>query len=163
MIKVVSPGLHLRDLLEARRDLALPTLRTILRGHYKVNSSFDLLRRLMNIFQDPKECTQGFLFRAIEHREKLLCKSGDEDEGEQFSSDLIQCKFLRSLEAVKFQLKPHLSNPKVTDEVLIEKINEVASIDLERQSRLRRNITVKPPRVNEIHTELQSNKSVASK
>ena len=158
VIKAVSPGLHLRDLLEVKRDLTLPILRTILRGHYKVDSSSDLLHRLMNIYQDPKESAQDFLFRAIELREKLLWKSGDDAEGEQFSSDLIQRKFLRSLEtgllseAVKFQLKPHLSNSKVTDEVLIEKINEAASLELERQNKLRRNTTVKPPRVNEIHT-----------
>ena len=39
VIKAVSPGLHLRDLLEVKRDLTLPTLRIILRGHFKVDSS----------------------------------------------------------------------------------------------------------------------------
>lgn len=163
VIKAVSPGLHLRDLLEVKRDLTLPTLRTILRGHYKVDSSADLLHQLMSISQDPKESAQCFLFRAIELREKLLWKSGDDDEGEQFSPDLIQRKFLRSLEtgllseAVKFQLKPYLSNYQVTDEVLIEKINEAASLELERQNKLRRNTTVKTPRINEVHAESQHN------
>lgn len=162
IIKAVSPGLHLRDLLEVKRDLTLPTLKIILRGHYKVDSSSDLLHRLMNISQDPKESAQAFLFRAIELREKLLCKSGEEDEGEQFSSNLIQRKFLRSLEtgllseAMKFQLKPYLSNPNVTDELLIEKINEAASLEIERQNKLKRHVPVKPPRVNEIQAEVQS-------
>ncbi|KAJ8369402.1 hypothetical protein SKAU_G00094300 [Synaphobranchus kaupii] len=62
-------------------------------------------------------------------------------------------------EAVKFQLKPHLSNPRVTDEVLIEKVNEAAGLELERQNKLRRNTAAKPPRVSEIHTELQPNHS----
>ena len=164
VIKAVSPGLHLRDLLEVKRGLTLPTLRTILRGHFKVDSASEMLHRLMNISQDPKESPQAFLFRAIEIREKLLWKSGEEDEGEQFSPDLIQRKFLRSLEtglfseAVKFQLKPHLSDPRVTDEVLIEKINEAASLESERQNKLRRNTAVKP-RVSEIQTELQSSNS----
>ncbi|KAK7907779.1 hypothetical protein WMY93_016391 [Mugilogobius chulae] len=160
VIKAVSPGLHLRDLLEVKRDLTLPTLKIILRGHYKVDSSSDLLHRLMNISQDPKESAQAFLFRAIELREKLLCKSGEEDESEQFSQNLIQRKFLRSLEtgllseAVKFQLKPYLSNTNVADEVLIEKINEAASLETERQNKLKRHTPVKPPRVNEIQAEL---------
>lgn len=125
MIKAVSSDLHLRDTLEVKQDLTLPTLRTILRGHFKVDSSSDLLHRLMNIYQDPKESAQDFLFRAIELREKLLSKADDGDKGEQFNPDLIQHKFLHSLEtgllseAVKFQLKPYLSNPKVTDKVLI--------------------------------------------
>lgn len=103
------------------------------------------------------------MFRAIELREKLLWKSGDEDEGERFSPDLILRKFFRSLEtgllseAVKFQLRPFLSNPRVTDEVLIEKMNKAASLELERQNTLRRTTTVKPSRINEIHTELQVN------
>ena len=61
-----------------------------------------MLHRLMNISQDPKESPQAFLFRAIEIREKLLWKSGEEDEGEQFSPDLIQRKFLQSTAMIQF-------------------------------------------------------------
>lgn len=49
VIKAVSPGLHLRDLLEGKQDLTLPTLKIILRGHYKVDSSSDLLHRSKSI------------------------------------------------------------------------------------------------------------------
>lgn len=118
----------------------------------------DLLHRLMSISQDPKESAQSFLFREIELREKLTRKSGDEKE-EQFSANLIQRKFLRSLEtgligdAVKYQLKPHLSDPTVRDETLIEKINEAASLEQERQNKQRKTATWKQPQLNEIHTE----------
>lgn len=107
-----------------------------------MDSSSDLLHRLMNISQDPKESAQSFLFRAIELKEKLLWASGDEQDGEQFGPELIQHKFLRSVEtgllsdAVKFQVKLYLSDPKVTDEVLIEKIGEAANLELERQAKL---------------------------
>lgn len=79
VIRAVSPGLHLREMLEIKRGLTLPTLKTILRGHFKVDSSSDLLHRLMNISQDPKESAQNFLFRAIELKEKLLWKASDEN------------------------------------------------------------------------------------
>lgn len=62
VIRAVSPGLPLRDLLEIKRNLTLATLKTILRGHYKVDSSSDLLHRLMTLSQDPKESAQNFLF-----------------------------------------------------------------------------------------------------
>lgn len=39
VIRAVSPGLLLRDMLEIKRGLTLPALLTILRGHYKVDSS----------------------------------------------------------------------------------------------------------------------------
>lgn len=89
----------------------------------------------MNICQDPEESAQDFVFRAIELREKLFWKSGDGDEGEQFSPDSLETGLLS--ETVKFQLKPYVSSSKVTDEVLIEKINETASLESERQSNLR--------------------------
>lgn len=91
----------------------------------------------MNISQDPKESSQNFLFRGIELREKLLWKLSEEDEGEQFSPELIQRKFLRSIEtgllseAVKLQLKPYPSNPRIKDEELIERMNEAANLEQE--------------------------------
>lgn len=156
VIRAVSPGLPLRELLEIKRDLTLSTLKTILRGHYKIDSSSDLLHRLMNISQEPKESAQSFLFRAIELREKLLWISGDEQDGEQFSPELIQRKFLRSVEtgllndAVKFQVKPYLSDTKVADEVLIEKIGEAANLEFERQTKLKKAATPKPLRLSEV-------------
>lgn len=158
--RAVSPGLHLRDMLEIKRDLTLPTLKTILRGHFKVDPPSDLLQKLMNISQDPKESAQNFLFRGIELREKLLWKLSEEDEDEQFSPKLIQRKFLRSIEtgllndAVKLQLKPYLSNPKVSDVELIERVNEAANLEQERQQKLKKTALTKPTRLQEIQTNI---------
>lgn len=158
--RAISPGLHLREMLEIKRGLTLSTLKTILRGHFKVDSSSDLLHRLMNISQDPKESAQNFLFRAIELKEKLIWKVGEEEESEKFSPELIQRKFLRSVEtgllsdAVKFQLKPYLSSVVVTDEVLIEQISEAANLEQERQQKLRKAVVNRPPRLNTVQTDL---------
>lgn len=161
--RAVSPGIHLREMLEIKRGLTLHTLKTILKGHYKVDTSSNVLHRLMNMTQDPKESAQNFLFRAIELKEKLMRKSSDEDageEGEQFSQELIQRKFLRSIEtglysdAVKFQLKPYLSNRAVTDEVLIERITEAENLELERQQKLRKTAINKSPKVSEVQAEV---------
>lgn len=42
VVRAISPGLSLRDMLELKTDLTLPQLRTILKGHYKEDSSTDL-------------------------------------------------------------------------------------------------------------------------
>ncbi len=158
--RAVSPGLHLRDMLEIKRDLTLSTLKTILRGHFKVDPPSDLFQKLMNISQDPKESAQNFLFRGIELREKLQWKLGEEDEGEQFSPELIQRKFLRSIEtgllseAVKLQLKPYLSNPRIKDEELIERVNEAANLEQERQQKLKKSVMSKSPRLSEMQTSI---------
>lgn len=82
MIRAVSPGLPLRDMLEIKRGLTLPVLLTILRGHYKVDSSTVLYHQLISLLQEPKETTPNFVFHAIELKEKLLWKAENEDAEE---------------------------------------------------------------------------------
>lgn len=42
VVRAISPGLHLRDMLEINADLTLPQLWAILKGHFKKDSSVDL-------------------------------------------------------------------------------------------------------------------------
>lgn len=81
VIRGVYPGLFLRKTLEIKTGLMLLTLENILRDHFKVESSSDLLHWGMDISKDPKEPAQNFLFRAIELKEKMLWKASNEDEG----------------------------------------------------------------------------------
>ncbi len=137
VIKSISPGLSLRDMLEIKRDLTLPQLKAILKGYFKEDSSTDLYHRLVNIIQDSRESPQNFLFRAIELKERLLLASSDVGSDEHYSPELIQKKFLRSVSTgllsdhIKFQLKPYLDDLEVTDEILIDRMNEAASVELE--------------------------------
>ena len=161
VVKAISPGLNLRDMLETKRDLTLPQLKTILKGHFKEDSSTDLYHRLVNITQDSRESPQNFLFRAIELKERLLLASREGGSDEQYSSTLIQKKFLRSVSTgllsdhIKFQLKPYLDDQTVTDEGLIDKMNDAASVDWERQTKLKKNTTSKVTKVSELQTEVQ--------
>lgn len=93
VIKAVCPGLHLRDMLEIKSDLTLDKLRTILKGHYKEESTSDLYQKLVNISQEPRESAQNFLFRAIELKERLLFASREKGAEEQYDAELIRKKF----------------------------------------------------------------------
>lgn len=62
MIRAVSPGMSLQDMLEIKTDLSLTQLYIILKGHYKEESSTDLYHRLINISQECRESPQNFLF-----------------------------------------------------------------------------------------------------
>ncbi|TWW74006.1 Retrovirus-related Pol polyprotein from transposon 297 [Takifugu flavidus] len=161
VVKSISPGLAIRDMLEIKSDLTLTQLKTILKGHFKEDSSIDLYHRLVNMTQDSRESPQNFLFRAIELKERLLLASREVGSDEQYSPELIQKKFLRSVSTgllsdhIKFQLKPFLDDLTVTDEVLIDKMNEAASVESERQSKQRKNITGKVPKVNELRTDMR--------
>ncbi|XP_019221791.1 uncharacterized protein LOC109204700 [Oreochromis niloticus] len=160
VVRAISPGLSLRDMLEIKTDLTLMQLRTILRGHYKEDSSTDLYHRLINITQGSNESPQNFLFRAIELKERLLASSREPGTDEQYSVELIQKKFLRAVgtglisDNVKYQIKPYLDDPAVTDDVLIAKTNEAASLEWERQQKFRK--TTREMKVREIKAEAQS-------
>lgn len=52
VVRAISPGLSLRDMLELKTDLTLPQLRTILKGHYKEDSSTDLLLSLRTSYSE---------------------------------------------------------------------------------------------------------------
>lgn len=161
VIKAISPGLSIRDMLEIKRDLTLSQLKTILKGHFKEDSSVDIYYRLVNITQDSRESPQNFLFRAIELKERLLLSSREVGSDEQYSSEFIQRKFLRSVSTgllsdhIKFQLKPYLDDLAVTDEILIGRMNEAASVESERQAKQKKS-TNRTPKINELHTEMQT-------
>ncbi|XP_039511790.1 uncharacterized protein LOC120495149 [Pimephales promelas] len=161
VIRAVSPGLPLRDMLEIKRGLTLSSLLTILKGHYRVDSSTELYHQLLNISQEPKETVLNFVFRAIELKEKLLWKAANEDTDEQYSRAVIQRKFLRSIEtgllsdSVKFQILPYLSDLSISDEELIQKVDEAAKVESERQEKRKRSTAGKTPKVQELQADTQ--------
>lgn len=161
VIRAVSPGLPLRDMLEIKRGLTLSSLLTILKGHYRVDSSTELYHQLLNISQEPKETALNFVFRAIELKEKLLWKAANEDTDEQYSRAVIQRKFLRSIEtgllsdSVKFQILPYLSDVSISDEELIQKVDEAAKVESERQEKRKRSTAGKTPKVQELQADTQ--------
>lgn len=156
VIRGVSPGLPLRDMLEIKRGLTLSSLLTILKGHYRVDSSTELYHQLLNISQEPKETALNFVFRAIELKEKLLWKAVNEDTDEQYSRAVIQRKFLHSIEtgllsdSVKFQILPYLSDVSISDEELIQKVDEASKVESERQEKRKRSTAGKTPKVQEL-------------
>lgn len=162
VIRAISPGMPLRDMLEIKRGLTLSKLLTILKGHYRVDSPTELYHQLLNISQEPKETALNFVFRAIELKEKLLWKAANEETDELYSRTTIQRKFLRSIEtgllsdSIKYQLLPLLSNMTITDEELIEKVNEASKLENERLEKRRRSTAVKIPKVQELQTACQT-------
>lgn len=138
VVRAINPGLSLRDMLEIKTDLILSQLRPILKGNYKEDSPTDLHHCILNLTQYSHESPQKLLFRAIELKERLLAASREPGSDEQYSSELIQKKFLRAVgtglisDNVKYQLKSYLDDTTVTDDVLIAKINEAASFEWER-------------------------------
>lgn len=80
VIKAISPGLKVRDMLEIKCNLTLLKLRTILKGDYNEEDTSDLCQRLLSISQEPRESEQNLLFKAIELKDRLLFASRERIE-----------------------------------------------------------------------------------
>lgn len=77
---------------------------------------------------------------------------------------MIQKKFLRAVgtglinDSVKYQMKSCLDDPTVTDDVLIAKLNEAASLEWERQQKFKNNS--REAKVKELKTEVHPDQEV---
>lgn len=71
-------------------------------------------------------------------------------------------KFLRSIEtgllsdSVKFNILPYLNNVNITDEELIEKVNEASRVENERQEKRKRFTAARDPKVQELNSDIQT-------
>ena len=94
------------------------------------------------ICQSPKESPQKFLFRALDLRNKVLFVSQEDDSKFDYGFPLVQNTFLKSLETglrddiLVTNLRPILRTPDISDEDLMKHVNELASNQAERQSKL---------------------------
>ncbi|KAK7944279.1 hypothetical protein WMY93_000007 [Mugilogobius chulae] len=134
VIRAISPGLKLRDMLEIKTDLTLTQLKTILKGHYREDDTSDLYQKLISISQDPKESPQDFLFRAIELKDRLLYISKGKEE-EHYGADLVKKKFLRGTSCQptdhpsSSQRKPQTSSSSTEVQALVSELKaEVAEV-----------------------------------
>ena len=90
----------------------------------------------------PKESTQKFLFRALDLRNKVLFVSQEDDSKFDYGFSLVQNTFLKSLETglrddiLITNPRPILRTPDISDEDLMKHVNELASNQAERQSKL---------------------------
>ena len=142
VIRAISPGSPLRSYLEGRVALTLPSLRQVLRSHYREKDATELYQQLSRVTQDIKESPQSFLVRALDLKQKVIFASQEAGSGLKYDPTLVQSMFLHGLltglrsDAVKSELRPYLQNPGTTNEQLFEKINVAARQEAERQEKL---------------------------
>ena len=142
VIRAISLHSSLRSYVETLKDLSLPKLRKILRVHYREKSAPELYQNLATIFQEPKETPQQFLLRSLDLRNKVGFASKESDCEVQYDEPLIQKTFMKSFETglrddiLAANLRPILRLSGLSDEDLMRHVNELASHQAERQSKL---------------------------
>lgn len=159
VIRAIVPGLQLRSYLEGSSGLTLPTLRRILRFHYQERGATELYRQLTSEVQRSKETPQNFIIRMLDLRQKVLFASQEAESGLKYDPALVQSAFLHTVliglqsDNVRSDLQPYLLNPKITDVVLLEKLNIACANEAERQSRKKSAVPERPAAVHSVQSD----------
>ena len=157
VIRAVSPSLQLRSYLEMIHALTLTRLRLILKAHFKQKSGTELYQELSNLRQEASETPQDFLVRAMILKQQVSFVSSANDSPIKYEPSLMQSLVLHVLEtglldeAVRAKLRPLLEKTTVSDEQLLEKINQIMSVETERYDKMSSG-SKKGLRVNQVET-----------
>ena len=123
-------------------DLSLTRLRQIMKAHFKQKSGTELYQELSVSRQETNESPHDFLVRAMNLKQQVIFVSNASDSPIKYEPSLVQALFLHVLEtglqdeAVRAKLRPLLEKAAVTDEQLMEKINQIMSAEMERQNKM---------------------------
>lgn len=144
--------------------MTLPMLRRILRSHYQEKNATEFYKQLTAESQRPKETPQSFLIRVLDLRQKILFASQEDESGLKYDPALVQNMFLHAVltglqnDRIQGDLQPYPTDPTVTDETLLEKLNVACSHEAERQSKRKgeRSANVNATQLNEPALQLKS-------
>ena len=142
VIRAISPHSSLRSYVETLSDLSLSKLRRILRVHYKEKAASEVYQQLATVCQQSSESPQQFLLRALDLRNKVNFASKENDCEFNYGPSLIQKTFIKSFETglrddiLASNLRPTLRTRDLSDEELMKQVNELASQQAERNTKI---------------------------
>ena len=170
VIRSIAPHSSLRSYVETLPDLNLGKLRKILRIHFREKTASELYQNLSIICQKPKEPPLQFLLRALDLRNKMLFASQESDSQFDYGSQLIQNTFLKAFETglrddiLATNLRPILHKNDLSDEELMRQVNELASNQAERLTKIggdRQKAAVKANFTNFEPSQAKANKTTS--
>ena len=97
---------------------------------------------MTQLAQDPKESAQAFLLKALDLRQRVVFASQEAELGLWYDKTPLHNMFRHTIltglrnDSIKAELRPHLEDPKITDEVLFGKLNKCSSLEAERRKKL---------------------------
>lgn len=130
-------------------------LKSFLQSHLGEKSSTELFQELMNAKQHEHEMPQQFLYRVMGLKQKVMFTSRETDSDIKYEARTAQNVFLRTVyqglnekhDDVRRELRPLLSDPTVTDEMLLRQVAKTTNEESERKRRLGRNTRPKTAHV----------------
>ena len=143
LFRIIKPG-NFKDMLASKEELTITELKSFLQSHLGEKSSTELFQELMNAKQYPHETPQQFLYRMMGLKQKVIFTSRQTDSDIKYEARTAQNVFLRTVyqglsekyDDIRRELKPVLTDPTVTDEVLLRQVTRTTSEESERKRRL---------------------------
>ena len=142
VIKAISPHSSLRNYILTLPQRSLKKLRSILCVFFQEKTAADLFQSMVTAIQDPKETAQQFLLHLLDARNRVFFAAKEERAEGEYSSQLVEKSFLKAFESglrdenLVTNLRPFLRTSGVTDEELMKNVNELATKQQERKTKI---------------------------
>lgn len=154
VFRIIKPG-NFKDMLSSKDDMTVAELKSFLQSHLGEKSSTELFQELMNAKQHEHETPQQFLYRVMGLKQKVMFASRETDADIKYEARTAQNVFLRTVhqglnekhDDIRRELRPLLSDPTVTDEVLLRQVTRMTNEESERKRRLGRSTRPKTAHV----------------
>ncbi|KAK0132160.1 hypothetical protein N1851_033046 [Merluccius polli] len=130
VFRIIKPG-NFKDMLSSKDEMTIAELKSFLQSHLGEKSSTELFQELMNAKQHEHETPQQFLYRTMGLKQKGLNEKHDD---------------------IRHELRPLLSDPTVTDEMLLRQVTKTTNEESERKRRLGRGTRPKAAHVQSSET-----------
>lgn len=171
VFKITKPGTF-REMLTSKDDLTMSELKRFLRSHIRDKNGTELFQELSTARQQDKEAPQQFFYRIMGLKQRIIFESQQPGADFCYDKNLVQGTFLHTLyqglneknSHVRCDLKPFLTNLKVTDDLLLEQITKSTGKETDRLKHLGTVTKTRPVSVNVAQTdqavdaELQANR-----
>ncbi len=127
------------------------------RFQHAICNARELYKQLTAEAQRAKETPQSFLIRVLDLRQKIIFASQEGKSGLKYDPALVQNMFLHTVltglqnDRIQSDLQSFLSDPTISDEVLLERLNVACSHETERQNKRKseRSVAVHVTQLNE--------------
>ena len=171
VIRITSPDIPLREMLDGRENLTVAELRKILRFHFHEKDSSKLWEELNKATQTASQDATQFTQSLISLKQRILFVSKEAGSSVQFSESAVNTQFLRSLLSglknnnIRNELKAVVT-VNTTDVDLLEQLDIAVANEEERLTKWGASDAMKNAVVNRVEevspTSLSSSCSSAS-
>ena len=161
VVNCTTAGTTLRSFLQSSTDLTVEVLLDILRSYFQEADTVELLQQLSTARQDPKEDPQTFLITLLDLKNRIV-RNEDQDIG--FSPETVMKIMLKTLESglsddgILNSIRPFLSDPAVSDNVLIREMSHAVVLAKKRKEKskaaARVSVVEESPEIAQLQSQL---------